>query len=59
MSFEELYLGWQAGRLSQEEAARVLFFDGNYSEYEEDRKNRLGAAASQPHRIKYRQLTRR
>jgi len=26
----------------------VLFFDGNYSEYEEDRKKRLGAAASQP-----------
>ncbi|HEY5610701.1 MAG TPA: energy-dependent translational throttle protein EttA, partial [Thermoanaerobaculia bacterium] len=38
--------------------SRVLFFDGNYSEYEADRKSRLGAAADQPHRIKYRQLTR-
>ena len=36
----------------------VVWFDGNYSEYEEDRKTRLGSAASQPHRIKYRQLTR-
>jgi ATP-binding cassette ChvD family protein len=35
------------------------WFDGNYSEYEADRKSRLGAAADQPHRIKYRQLTRR
>jgi hypothetical protein len=34
------------------------FFDGNYSEYEADRKKRLGAAADQPHRIRYRQLTR-
>lgn len=45
--------------LAFEGDSKVLFFDGNYSEYEEDRKNRLGAAASQPHRIKYRQLTRR
>ncbi|MFO7666519.1 MAG: energy-dependent translational throttle protein EttA [Desulfobacterales bacterium] len=36
----------------------VVWFEGNYSEYEADRKARLGAAASQPHRIKYRQLTR-
>ncbi len=36
----------------------VVWFDGNYSEYEADRKSRLGAAADQPHRIKYRQLTR-
>jgi len=36
----------------------VLFFDGNYSEYEADRKKRLGSAADQPHRIKYRHLTR-
>lgn len=36
----------------------VVWFDGNYSEYEENRKQRLGAAANQPHRIKYRQLTR-
>jgi ATP-binding cassette ChvD family protein len=36
----------------------VNFFDGNYSEYEADRKKRLGVAADQPHRIRYRQLTR-
>jgi len=45
--------------LAFEGDSKVLFFDGNYSEYEEDRKKRLGAAANQPHRIKYRQLTRR
>ena len=38
--------------------SKVVWFDGNYSEYEADRKNRLGAAAEQPHRIKYRPLTR-
>ncbi len=36
----------------------VVWFDGNYSEYEADRRSRIGAAADQPHRIKYRQLTR-
>ncbi len=36
----------------------AVWFDGNYSEYETDRKARLGAAADQPHRIKYRQLMR-
>jgi ATPase subunit of ABC transporter with duplicated ATPase domains len=36
----------------------VNFFEGNYSEYEADRKKRLGAEADQPHRIRYRQLTR-
>jgi len=36
----------------------AVWFDGNYSEYEEDRRKRLGAAADMPHRIKYRQLTR-
>ena len=45
--------------LAFEGESKVLFFDGNYSEYEEDRKSRLGASANQPHRIKYRQLTRR
>jgi len=44
--------------LAFEGDSSVVFFDGNYSEYEEDRKRRLGAAAEQPHRIKYRQLTR-
>ncbi|MEO6222160.1 MAG: energy-dependent translational throttle protein EttA [Vicinamibacterales bacterium] len=36
----------------------VEWFEGNYQEYEADRKRRLGAAADQPHRIKYRKLTR-
>ncbi|HQK99636.1 MAG TPA: energy-dependent translational throttle protein EttA [Smithellaceae bacterium] len=45
--------------LAFEGESKVLFFDGNYSEYEEDYKRRFGSAASQPHRIKYRQLTRR
>jgi ATP-binding cassette ChvD family protein len=38
--------------------SRVIWFDGNYSEYEADKRSRLGEAGSQPHRIKYRQLTR-
>jgi len=44
--------------LAFEGESEVVWFDGNYSEYEADRKARLGAAAEQPHRIKYRQLTR-
>ncbi len=44
--------------LAFEGDSRVVWFDGNYTEYEADMKARLGAAASQPHRIKYRQLTR-
>lgn len=44
--------------LAFEGDSQVVWFDGNYSEYEEDRKKRLGAAADMPHRIKYRQLTR-
>jgi len=44
--------------LAFEGDSAVVWFEGNYSEYEADRKARLGAAASQPHRIKYRQLTR-
>jgi len=44
--------------LAFEGDSKVVWFDGNYSEYEADRKNRLGAAAEQPHRIKYRPLTR-
>jgi ATP-binding cassette ChvD family protein len=38
--------------------SEVVWFEGNYSEYEEDYKKRKGAAAEQPHRIKYRHLTR-
>jgi ATPase subunit of ABC transporter with duplicated ATPase domains len=44
--------------LAFEGESRVVFFDGNYSEYEADRKARLGTEADQPHRIKYRHLTR-
>jgi ATP-binding cassette ChvD family protein len=44
--------------LAFEGDSRVIWFEGNYSDYEKDRKKRLGAAADQPHRIKYRQLTR-
>jgi sulfate-transporting ATPase len=44
--------------LAFEGDSHVEFFDGNYSEYEADRRARLGAAADQPHRIKYRHLTR-
>ncbi len=44
--------------LAFEGDSKVVWFEGNYSEYEDDRKRRLGAAADIPHRIKYRQLTR-
>jgi sulfate-transporting ATPase len=44
--------------LAFEGDSRVFFFDGNFSEYEEDKKKRLGAEATQPHRIRYRQLSR-
>ena len=44
--------------LAFEGESRVVFFNGNWSEYEADRKRRLGADASVPKRIKYRQLTR-
>ena len=44
--------------LAFEGDSKVFWFEGNYSEYEAARKSRLGVNASQPHRIKYRQLTR-
>ncbi|MFZ5572976.1 MAG: energy-dependent translational throttle protein EttA [Thermodesulfobacteriota bacterium] len=44
--------------LAFEGESQVYWFEGNYSDYEADRKKRLGPAADQPHRIKYRQLTR-
>jgi len=44
--------------LAFEGDSKVVWFDGNYSEYEADRKARIGTAANQPHRIKYRHLTR-
>jgi sulfate-transporting ATPase len=44
--------------LAFEGESKVVWFEGNYSDYEADRKRRLGAGADQPHRIHYRQLTR-
>lgn len=44
--------------LAFEGESQIVWFDGNYSEYEADRKQRLGTKADQPHRIKYRHLTR-
>ncbi len=44
--------------LAFEGDSRAVWFEGNYSDYEADRRKRLGAQADQPHRIKYRQLTR-
>jgi ATP-binding cassette ChvD family protein len=44
--------------LAFEGDSKVVWFQGNYQDYEADRKRRLGAAADQPHRIKYRKLTR-
>lgn len=41
-----------------EDDARVTFFEGNFREYEEDRKKRLGKEAETPHRLKFRKLTR-
>jgi len=44
--------------LAFEGESSVYFFDGNFTEYEENKKMRLGADSVEPHRIKYRQLTR-
>jgi ATP-binding cassette ChvD family protein len=43
--------------LAFEGDSNVAWYEGSYSEYEEDRRNRLGEDANQPHRIKYRRLT--
>jgi len=45
--------------LAFEGDSQVVWFEGNYQDYEADRRRRLGAAADQPHRIKYRKLTRK
>ncbi|TBW06554.1 energy-dependent translational throttle protein EttA [Azotobacter chroococcum subsp. isscasi] len=42
--------------LSYEDDSSVVFFEGNYTEYEADRKKRLGDAAAQPHRVRYKKL---
>ena len=44
--------------LAFEGNSQVTWFEGNYQDYEADRRKRLGADADQPHRIKYRPLTR-
>ena len=44
--------------LAFENDSEVRFFDGNYTQYEEDRRKRLGIEADTPHRTKYRSLTR-
>ena len=44
--------------LAFEGDSQTVWFEGNYQDYEADRKRRLGAQADQPHRIKYRKLTR-
>ncbi len=44
--------------LAFESDSEVVWFEGNYADYEADRKRRLGADADQPHRIKYKKLTR-
>jgi ATPase subunit of ABC transporter with duplicated ATPase domains len=44
--------------LAFEGDSQVVFHEGNYQSYEADRKKRLGIDADQPHRIKYRRLTK-
>ncbi|MCU7496475.1 MAG: energy-dependent translational throttle protein EttA [Ignavibacteria bacterium] len=44
--------------LAFEGESKVIWFEGNFSDYEENKHQRLGTLADQPHRIKYRQLTR-
>jgi sulfate-transporting ATPase len=44
--------------LAFEGDSKAVWFDGNYSEYEEDRRRRLGIEAERPHRIKYKKLMR-
>ena len=44
--------------LAFEGDSRVVWFEGNYADYEADRRRRLGAAAEQPHRIRYKPLVR-
>jgi len=44
--------------LAFEGESKVFWFDGNYTEYEENRRERFGIAADQPHRIKYKRLVR-
>jgi hypothetical protein len=45
--------------LAFEGDSQVVWFEGNYADYEADRRRRLGEAAALPHRIRYKPLTRR
>jgi sulfate-transporting ATPase len=45
--------------LAFEGDSQVVWFEGNYQDYESDRKKRLGGEAEQPHRLRYKPLTRR
>ena len=44
--------------LAFEGESRAVWFEGNYQEYEEDPRKRLGVEAEQPHRLKYKRLAR-
>ena len=44
--------------LAFEDDAHICFMEGNYADYDADRKQRLGKDADQPHRMKFRKLTR-
>jgi len=44
--------------LAFEGESQAVWFEGNYQEYEDDRRRRIGAEAEQPHRIKYKRLVR-
>ena len=44
--------------LAFEGGSRVVWFEGNYDDYEKDWKRRLGPEAAQPHRVKYKPLTK-
>ena len=47
-----------ASILAFEDDSHVEWFEGNFQAYEEDKRRRLGAQATEPHRIKYRPLAR-
>ena len=58
VSHDRWFLDRIATHILAFEGDSSVFFDGNYSEYEADRKKRLGKDADQPHRLKFRKLTR-
>ena len=57
MALERYYRPLRAiFRPSQAHFSSIRWFEGNYDEYEKDRRRRMGADADQPHRIKYRRI---